>query len=106
MTKIQKLEESLLTSERVISSLEKSRDADKVGGVGSSVSTRFPCQCGRPSSLSCVALGPTGLTAASAALFGSACSPCEGAGQCRPPCRFEWQCNQAPGVGVMLAGWL
>ncbi|XP_058534774.1 kinesin-like protein KIF15 isoform X2 [Ochotona princeps] len=29
MTKIQKLEESLLTSEKVISSLEKSRDADK-----------------------------------------------------------------------------
>lgn len=31
MAKVQKLEESLCATEKVISSLEKSRDADKVG---------------------------------------------------------------------------
>lgn len=33
MAKVQKLEESLCATEKVISSLEKSRDADKVGKV-------------------------------------------------------------------------
>lgn len=32
MAKVQKLEESLCATEKIISSLEKSRDADKVGG--------------------------------------------------------------------------
>lgn len=33
MAKVQKLEESLLATENVISSLEKSRESDKVGKV-------------------------------------------------------------------------
>lgn len=32
MAKVQRLEESLCATEKVIHSLEKSRDADKVGG--------------------------------------------------------------------------
>ena len=41
MAKIQKLEESLLATENVISSLEKSRESDKVGRVFSVILLYF-----------------------------------------------------------------